>query len=58
MLQNGRKNKKEESVDKIKQYIRLTDKSSFSSRLSRSMVGGLRADERKNAKEYLLLLSI
>lgn len=54
ILQNGRKIKKEDdSVDKIKQYIRLTDKSSYTSKLSKSAVGILRTESiKKNGKEY------
>ncbi len=38
ILQNGRKKDKDNSVDKIKQYLKLTDKSSFSTAMSKSTI--------------------
>lgn len=35
-IQNGRKKDKDNSFDKIKQFIKLTDKSSFSTSLNKS----------------------
>lgn len=45
VLVNGRKNKRDESVDKIKQYLRLTDKSSFSNRMAKSTVTNSRKED-------------
>lgn len=51
-IQNGRK--KDDSVDKIKQYIKLTDKSSFSSKLSKSTVGIIRSESTQKKHEYCM----
>ena len=42
ILQNGRKNRKDDTAEKIKQYTKLNDKSTLSSKFSKSTIGSIR----------------
>lgn len=38
ILQNGRKKDKDDSINKIKQFVKITDKPSFSTSISKSAI--------------------
>lgn len=42
ILQNGRKNRKDDTVEKIKQFTKPTDKSMLSTKFSKSTIGSIR----------------
>lgn len=51
ILQNGRKKDSDSSFNQIKQYIKLTDKSSYSTALNKSIaLTSSRVDDRRDSK--------
>ena len=49
ILQNGRKKEADNSMSQIKQYLKLTDKSSYSSALNKSTaLTGSRVEEKRD----------